>query len=191
MTEKLSDRVQETINRNSILSYFYVTSNLIPDIKALEVEHDKLKKMLEEANRLNGMASPHFYSGKYFCPKCGYEHVVETHWGPQSDMFCRGCGYSVHDKEFPIIPPKRRQYFKRALNIRFAEFIDDVDKELLKKAESAESRLTEAEKLADKLCNSQPDPYDDAYSDAAPWLTMRRQIGRELKKALGVGGDEK
>jgi hypothetical protein len=48
----------------------------------------------------------------------------------------------------------------------------------------AESRLTEAEKLADKLCNSQPDPYDDAYSDSAPWLTMRRQIGRELKKAL-------
>ena len=36
MSEKLSDVIQETINRNSILSYFYVTSNLIPDIKVLE-----------------------------------------------------------------------------------------------------------------------------------------------------------
>jgi len=53
-----------------------------------------------------------------------------------------------------------------------------------------EHHLAEVEKLTDKLCNSQPDPYDDAYSDAAPWLTMRRQIGRELKKALrGVVGE--
>ena len=49
-----------------------------------------------------------------------------------------------------------------------------------------QARLAKAQELADKLCDSQPDPYDDAYSDSAPWIIMRRQIGRELKKALGV-----
>jgi hypothetical protein len=56
MSEKLSDRIQETINRDSILSYFYVINNLILDIEALEMERDSLDKTIHNLMVVNGDA---------------------------------------------------------------------------------------------------------------------------------------
>jgi len=68
MSEKLSDVVQETINRNSILNYFYVTSNLIPSIKALEAEVKALREKAEKWDILEktskGILTDNYYKMK-------------------------------------------------------------------------------------------------------------------------------
>ena len=46
MSEKLSERIQEVINRDSILSYSYVVDVLIPGIKLLECRLAKVNGLL-------------------------------------------------------------------------------------------------------------------------------------------------
>jgi len=185
MSEKLSDVVQETINRDSILNYFYVTSNLIPSIKALEAERDALKAEKEqkfmveplERLRLQNMvillkdAESRIAEVEALKPDAekwrGYLEIIDTVQKKAGEM-------DLHLEENPLRLPLT--YLHTAM-----DYINEAANHI-----RTRNRLAEVEKLADKLCNSQLDPYDDAYSDSAPWLTMRRQIGRELKKALHV-----